>query len=145
CSSGFYGSTVSVTLSASDNAGGSGVASIRYTTDGTNPSSSNGTLYGGVLSVASTTTVKYRAFDNAGNPEPVNSATIRVDDAPPATTISCNGATCSSGFYASAVSVTLSASDNSGGSGVASIRYTTDGTNPSSSNGTLYGGAFSVA
>jgi len=143
CASSFYNSAVSVSLSATDNSGGSGVASIVYTTDGSTPSTSNGTTYTGPFSLNATTTVKYRAYDNAGNAEPVNSALIQIDTTPPTSTIACNGGPCS-GWFGSGVSVTLTATDNSGGSGVASIRYTTDGSTPSLTNGTKYSGAFSL-
>jgi peptidoglycan/xylan/chitin deacetylase (PgdA/CDA1 family)/archaellum component FlaF (FlaF/FlaG flagellin family) len=143
CASSFYNSAVSVSLSATDNTGGSGVASIVYTTDGSTPSTSNGTTYTGPLSLNATTTVKYRAYDNAGNAEPVNSALIRIDTTPPTSTIACNGGPCS-GWFGSGTSVSLSATDNSGGSGVASIRYTTDGSTPTLTNGTRYSGAFSL-
>src|SRR5207244_7005943 len=83
CSNSFYGSAVSVTLAASDDSGGSGVAAIRYTTDGSDPTSSNGSVYGGSFSVASTTTVKFRAYDNAGNAEPVNTKLIQITTTPP--------------------------------------------------------------
>src|SRR5205823_2835872 len=136
CSTGWYNSSVSMTLSATDNTGGSGVASIRYTTNGTDPSLTNGQVYSGSFSVASTTTVKYRAFDNAGNAETINSPLVQVDTIPPASTITCNGGSCA-GWLKTGVSVALSATDNTGGSGVASIRYTTDGSTPTST-GTRY-------
>src|SRR5207302_8332451 len=145
CSGSFYGSAVSVTLAATDNSGGSGVASIRYTTDGSDPTATTGTVYGGAFSVSATTTVKYRAFDVAGNAEPVNSALIRVDMTPPTSTIKCNGSACSGTPYSGSASVTPAATDNSRGSGVASIRYTTNGTDPTATTGTVYGGAFSVS
>ncbi|HEY6771908.1 MAG TPA: polysaccharide deacetylase family protein [Solirubrobacterales bacterium] len=82
-----YESPVSVTLSATDtgrSTGASGVQNIRYTTDGSNPTSSS-PVYSGPISVASTTTIKFRAEDNAGNVEsPVHSETIEVA-LPPAT------------------------------------------------------------
>src|SRR5207244_8439637 len=90
CGSGYLPAAVSVTLSAIDNPGGSGVASIRYTTDGSDPSLTNGSVYGGAFSVASTTTVKYRAYDNAGNAEPVNSQLIPIDTKTPAEAIPRN-------------------------------------------------------
>jgi peptidoglycan/xylan/chitin deacetylase (PgdA/CDA1 family) len=143
CGSSFYNNAVSVSLSATDNAGGSGVGSIVYTTDGSTPSTSNGITFTGPFSLNATTTVKYRAYDNAGNSEPVNSALIQIDTTPPTSTIACNGGPCS-GWFGNGVSVTLSATDNTGGSGVASIRYTTDGSAPSLTNGTKYSGAFSL-
>ena len=136
---GTYSAAVTVTLSATDNPGGSGVAGIYYTTDGSTPSTSNGTLYLSGFLVSATATVKYRAFDVAGNAEAVNSQPITIDTGSgdttaPTSTIECNGAACA-GTYSAAVSVTLSASDNPGGSGVATIRYTTDGIDPAASNG----------
>jgi peptidoglycan/xylan/chitin deacetylase (PgdA/CDA1 family) len=144
CSSGAYTAAVSVSLSATDT--GSGVAAIRYTTDGSDPSTSS-PLYSAPFSVSSTTTVKYRAWDVAGNVEATNSQLIQVnttapDTTPPTSSIACNGAACSSGWYAPPVKVSLSATD--GGSGVAAIRYTTDGSDPSTSS-PLYTGPFNVS
>ena len=218
-----YNAAVTVRLSADDGSG-SGVAQIRYTTDGSTPTANSGTVYTAPFTVAATTTVKYLAVDNAGNVEnPANSQLIPVDttaptvsltapadgatvtgtinltanasdnatvdhvdflvdgnvvgtDAtspysfswnsttvpdgahtvaaravdtatnqttstaanvtvsnadttPPTSTIACNGAACA-GPYSAAVTVTLSATDDPGGSGVAGIYYTTDGTDP---------------
>ena len=144
CISGFYNGSVSVRLSATDNDGGSGVAVIRYTTDGTTPTLTNGTAYGGAFSVASTATVKFRAWDNAGNVEDVNSQLIQIDTVPPHSVVTCNGTACAASYYTSSVSVALSATDNSGGSGVASIVYTTDGSDPTLLNGTAYIGPFAL-
>jgi peptidoglycan/xylan/chitin deacetylase (PgdA/CDA1 family) len=143
CASGYYSAAVSVTLNATDNPGGSGVASIRYTTDGTTPTLANGTVYGGAFSLSVTKTVKYRAWDNAGNVESVKSQLIQIDTTAPTSTISCNSSSCASTYYTNAVSVTLSAADT-GGSGVASIIYTTDGSDPSTTNGSTYTGALSL-
>jgi peptidoglycan/xylan/chitin deacetylase (PgdA/CDA1 family)/N-acetyl-beta-hexosaminidase len=139
CSSGWYGGAVSVTLSAAD--GGSGVAAIRYTTDGSDPTTASAT-YTAPFTVSSTTTVKYRAWDNAGNVEATNSQLIRIDTTAPVSSISCNGSTCSTGWYNASVTVALSASD--GQSGVAVIRYTTDGSDPTSAS-PAYIGAFVVS
>jgi polysaccharide deacetylase/chitobiase/beta-hexosaminidase-like protein len=73
-----YDEPVNVTVSAADNPGGSGVREIRYTTDGSDPTSSSA-LYTGPIRIASTATLKFRAEDNAGNVEsPVKSQTIQV-------------------------------------------------------------------
>ena len=125
CSSDWYGGPVSVTLSAAD--GGSGVAAIRYTTNGSDPTGASPT-YTAPFTVSSTTTVKYRAWDNAGNIEATNSQLIQIDTTTPVSSIRCNGSTCSTGWYNASVTVALSASD--GQSGVAIIRYTTDGSDP---------------
>jgi hypothetical protein len=132
CQSGFYNHNVSATLTATDNSGGSGVKEIRYTTNGSNPTSSS-TRYTGPISVSSTTTIKYRAWDNAGNAEATKSQTISIDKTAPTSSIQCNAASCTSGFYNSAVSATLSGTDT-GSSGLKNIRYTTDGSNPTGSS-----------
>jgi peptidoglycan/xylan/chitin deacetylase (PgdA/CDA1 family) len=144
CSSDSYASPVSVSLSATDPEGA--VAAIRYTTDGSDPTTSS-TLYTDPFTVSTTTTVKYRAWDNAGNVEATKSQLIQinttpVDTTPPTSAIACNGATCSSGWYASPVSVSLSATDPGGA--VAEIRYTINGSDPTTSS-TLYTGPFTVS
>lgn len=143
CSS-IYSQPVSVSLSGTDT--GTAVSAIRYTTDGSDPTSSS-TLYTGPFTVSTTTTVKYRAWDMAGNVETPKSQVIQflttpTDTTPPTSTISCNGASCSSGWYAPPVSVSLSATDVGGS--VAAIRYTTDASDPTTSS-TLYTGAFAVS
>jgi hypothetical protein len=80
CQSGPYDEPVSVALSATDGGGSgvSGVQNIRYTTDGSAPTGSS-PIYTGPITVGSTTTVKFRAEDNAGNVEsPVHSQRIEV-------------------------------------------------------------------
>jgi peptidoglycan/xylan/chitin deacetylase (PgdA/CDA1 family) len=76
CSKAPYRSPVTVTLSATD--AGSGVASTRYTTDGTTPTATNGTTYAGPFTVATTTTVRYYSTDTAGNSEAVKSTQIKI-------------------------------------------------------------------
>ena len=132
CSTGWYNAPVTLGLSATDSQ--SGVASIHYTTDGSDPTLSSPT-YTAPFTVSTTTTVKYRAWDNAGNVEPTNTQLIQVDTIAPTSSIGCGGGACSSGWYTSAVSVALSATDT-GGSGVASIHYTTDGTVPTLASAT---------
>ena len=121
CSTSTYTGSVSVTLAATDT--GSGVASTHYTTDGSAPTLSSPT-YTGPFLVAATATVQYASWDYAGNAETAHSKTITVqqqsaDTTPPTTTISCNGAACGSTGYTAPVTVTLSATDNPGGYGVA--------------------------
>lgn len=142
CGTGYYPGSVLIRLTATDDANGTGVASIRYTTDGSDPTPSNGSTYSGPFNT--TGTVKYRGYDFAGNAEAIRTQVIVIDAAAPATSISCNGAPCAATPYNAPVSVTLDATDT-GGSGLASTRYTTDGTDPSPSNGSIYSGAFQVA
>jgi peptidoglycan/xylan/chitin deacetylase (PgdA/CDA1 family)/N-acetyl-beta-hexosaminidase len=138
CSANTYSASVSVSLSATDS--GSGVAAIRYTTDGSDPNSSS-PLYTSPFTVSTTTTVKYRAWDVAGNVEPTNTQLIQIDTVAPSSSIACNGSACSSGWYTAGVTVSLSSTDS--GSGVAAIRYTTDGSNPTTSS-PLYLAPFTV-
>jgi len=144
CATSFYAAAVSVTHSATDS-GGSGVSQIVYTIDGSDPTSTNGAVYTAAFTLASTATVKYRAFDRAGNAEAIKSQLIRVDTTAPVSSINCNGAACGSGWFNAPVSVTLSASDNSGGSGLSKIVYTTDGSTPTSTHGTTYAAPFTVS
>lgn len=140
CSGWYQGAQV--TLTASDNVGGRGVDATYYTTDGSTPTTSS-SVYSGPFALASTSTVRYFSVDNAGNAEAAKSQTVQVDGVPPATTVRCNNAGCSTGWYTSDVSVTLAAADDAGGSGVAATYYTTDGSTPTSSS-TRYTGAFSL-
>jgi hypothetical protein len=126
CSSGWYNQPVSVALSAADT--GTAVTAIRYTTDGTTPTTSS-PLYTGPFTVSTTATVKYGAWDMAGNVEAAKSQSIQIDSVAPVSSIACNNAACSNSAYTAPVSVSLSATDTDG-SGVAEIHYETNGSDP---------------
>lgn len=80
-------SPVSVALSA-DDGGGSGVASIEYTTDGSDPTTSlTAQVYTTPFSIAATTTVKYFATDVAGNASAVETQPVKIDTGAPANAI----------------------------------------------------------
>jgi hypothetical protein len=100
---------------------GSGVAAIRYTTDGTDPTSAS-PLYTGSLSVAVTTTIKFRAWDVAGNVEAVRTQLIRVDTFPPTVAITspANGTTVTG-------TIKIVAAPTDAETGVASVRFNVDG------------------
>jgi hypothetical protein len=141
CSNGWYQSSVTVTLSATD-PGGPGVASTHYTLNGTTPTLSS-TTYTGPFTVSATKTVEFRSWDTAGNVEATKTQVIQVDSNKPTTSISCNAATCSTGWYTSVpVTVTLTGADT-GGSGVSKTYYTLDGTTPTTSS-SVYSGAFGI-
>jgi hypothetical protein len=104
-------------------------------------------LYGAPFTVSETTTVRYRAFDTAGNVEASRSQLIEVaappqDTIAPTSAIACNGSACSAGWYTAPVSVDLSATDDA--SGVAAIRYTLDGSAPTDAS-PLHTGPFTVS
>jgi peptidoglycan/xylan/chitin deacetylase (PgdA/CDA1 family) len=119
CSDGWYAASVGVSLSATD--AGSGVDAIRYTTDGSDPTASS-TLYSGPFTVSATSTVKYRAWDRAGNVEGTKSQRIQVDTVAPTVTITspANGATV-------AGNIKIIAAPADVNSGVASVTFYVDG------------------
>ncbi|TMD84018.1 MAG: hypothetical protein E6I78_11385, partial [Chloroflexi bacterium] len=143
CSASYYNAPVSVTLPATDNPGGSGVSATYYTTDGSTPTTSS-LRYAGAITLGGTGTIRYFSVDGAANSEAVKSQLVQIDTTAPTTTIACNGAACSSAGYDGSVSVTLSPSDDSGGSGVSATYYTTDGSTPTTSS-TAYSGAFTLS
>ena len=81
---GWYVTTPSVTLTATDNC--SGVATIEYSTDG----GQNWQTYSGSFNINTegSTTVLYRSSDQAGNTETPKSITLKVDTSAPVLTLS---------------------------------------------------------
>ena len=77
---GTYGGSVNVSLSATDQ-NGSGVRATYYTTDGSTPTTSSPAYQTPIL-LLHTTTVKFFSVDNAGNAEPVRTATVQVGSNP---------------------------------------------------------------
>ncbi|MEP7177984.1 MAG: chitobiase/beta-hexosaminidase C-terminal domain-containing protein, partial [Pseudonocardiales bacterium] len=142
CSAGWYTNTVQATLLPTDNVGGSGVNKTYYTTNGTTPTTAS-TVYTAPITVASTSTVKYFSVDVAGNAEPVKSQLIQIDSRAPTTTISCNNTACAAS-YINTVTVSFTSTDGTGGSGVASTHYTTDGSDPTLSSPT-YTAPFAIS
>ncbi len=140
CSNGWSKSAVTVSLDASDD-GGAGLASVHYTTDGSTPTPAS-PLYTAPFAVSSTKTVKFRAWDTAGNTEATKSQTIAIDRVAPTATMKCKKAACPNTWSRGNVKVTLSATDT-GGSGVASIHYTTNGSRPTEAS-PLYSGPFTL-
>src|SRR2546423_7320348 len=69
--------------------------------------------------------VEYNATDNAGLTETTKSLTVKVDTVAPVTTASLSGTSGSNGWFISAVTVYLNASDAT--SGVGNITYRIDG------------------
>lgn len=105
-------------------------ATIRYTLDGSSPSSTS-PVYGYPFLVSTTTTVKAAAFKAGHTPSGVASVTYDVDAAGATSTPLITPA---GGWYATAQTVTLT-----GPSG-ATLRYTTDGTDPTTASPTIGSG-----
>ena len=126
---GTYTTTQTVTIGTSTSG-----ASIRYTTDGSTPTETAGTLYTGAITVSSTTTLNAVAYASGYTDSPVASATYTIQ--PAATPTFSPGA----GTYSTTETVTIGTSTSG-----ASIRYTTDGSTPTETAGTLYTGAIIVS
>ncbi|MFN7140177.1 MAG: chitobiase/beta-hexosaminidase C-terminal domain-containing protein, partial [Limisphaerales bacterium] len=112
---GTHADSVSVSMSATNG------ATIRYTTDGTNPTADS-RVYSSPLTVTSSGTIKAAAFLN-GAVSSVTTATFTVNITPPpvaAPVFSPNG-----GTFTDSVSVSLSSATVG-----ATIRFTTDGSTP---------------
>lgn len=124
---GTYSSTQTVTISCITSG-----ASIRYTTDGSTPTSSFGTVYSGAISVGSTATIKAIAYKTGMTDSEVTTATYTINIAQKVATPTINPA---AGTYSSPQSVTITCATPG-----ATIRYTTDGSNPTTSS-TLYSGS----
>ena len=126
---GVFSTAQSVTL-ASSTAG----AEVRYTTDGSVPSATSGTVYAGPISVTATTTIRAIATKAGMADSPVVSATFTINAKVADVQFSP-----AAGTFDAAQSVTLSSATDG-----AQIYYTTDGTDPAPSSATLYAGPVSV-
>ncbi len=124
---GTFGNAINVTIAnpiPSD-------ADVYYTTDGTVPSATNGTHYSGHIAVNAALTLKAVALKADWVPAYLD-GTYGFQAATP-------GFLPGSGAYPNAQLVSLSTSTDG-----ASIRYTTDGTDPSALNGSVYSAPISV-
>jgi uncharacterized repeat protein (TIGR03803 family) len=133
---GTYATTQSVTITSATSG-----ATINYTTDGSAPTESNGTVYSGPVSVSATGTLKAMAYvsGQSGSDSSVSSAAYSILSAAATPTFSP-----AAGTYSGAQTVTISTVTSS-----ATIAFTTDGSTPSEiggtiTNGTLYSGAISI-
>lgn len=110
-----------MTLSATD--AGSGVDAIRYTTDGSEPTSSS-PAYTGAITVDETKTIRWQAWDKAGNAESTRTQLLKVDRVDPTVTITspAEGASIDNSRN---VQVQANASDD--GAGVFAVLFYKDG------------------
>lgn len=125
---GTYNVNKSVTLTANEVG-----AKVYYTLDGSNPTTSS-MLYASALTISETTTLKFFAVDTAGNAEAVQTIAYVIDKIAPTTV--CNIA--ADATITATDDITLTADET------ATIYYTTNGTNPTTSS-TQYAGAFQLA
>src|SRR5207245_5524668 len=115
----WYVSGVTVYLNASDTT--SGVAGLAYRVDG-----GNWTAYSGPFTLADGVhLIEYYATDVAGLVESTKSRTVSIDTVPPTTTATLSGTAGANGWFVSAVTVTVSATDAT--SGATNISYQIDG------------------
>jgi uncharacterized protein (TIGR02145 family) len=123
-----YASAVNVAISCSTSG-----AIIRYTTNGMDPNESDST-YSSPVSIASTTTLKARAYKTGWNPSDVDSGTYTIVGTVATPTFSP-----SPGIYPTAQTITVSCSTSG-----ATIHYTTNGMDPNESDST-YSSPVSIA
>jgi hypothetical protein len=118
----FYGATAVVTLTATDNGGGSGVANTYYKVDGGSQQTGTAPITTVSISGAGPHTLEFWSVDVAGNIEaPHKVATFAIDIVAPTTVSNALGS------YEGPATIALTANDNVGGSGVAATYYTVDG------------------
>jgi len=119
---GWFTAAATVTLTATDNSGGSGVARTEYQID----AATAWTAYTEPVTVAGDGTheVRFRSVDGAGNVEAAKAVAVKVDATAPVTTATFAPAN-DDGWHAGTVPVTLAAADPA--SGVASVEYALDG------------------
>ncbi len=128
---GTYASAQNVTLSTVTSG-----ATIRYTTDGSTPSETAGTLYSDIpVVIGSTATLKAIAYKSGYSDSPVTNVNYTIT-LPQVAAPSFSPA---GGTYTSAQTVSISST-----TGGVSFRYTTDGSTPSETVGTLYSGAVTI-
>ncbi len=123
---GTYNNNQSVTISCATTG-----ATIRYTTDGTDPTTSS-TTYSGTVSISQSWTLKAKAWKTGMTDSAIKSAAYVLLASTP--TFSPDG-----GTFSTTQSVTMACATSG-----ATIRYTTDGSDPTSGS-TQYTGAVSVA
>lgn len=125
---GNYVNSVTIEVTATDNDGGSGVASVEYEIDDTGFKPYTEPV---TVTAPGDHAVQYRATDVAGNVSETGSTPFRIvegtgDTTPPTAAAEVTGEQDAEGNYLDAATVTVSATDNEGGSGIASTEYKLD-------------------
>ena len=109
-------------------------ASINYTTNGTVPSSTVGTMYSSPVAISATATLQAIAYETGYSNSTVASGVYTINGPCATPTFSPTA-----GTFTTSTSVTISTT-----TGGATINYTTNGTTPSSTVGTVYSSAVSI-
>lgn len=124
---GWSNTNVNVNLTADDNPGGGGVASVKYSATGAGPFGAV-TVSGGnasfTISAEGQTTISYFATDVAGNVETIKTVTVRIDKTAP--TISVTSPTGGNYLLNQAATVSFGCTDAVSGIG-SCVGTTTDG------------------
>jgi chitinase len=128
---GTYSSAQNVTISCAT-AG----AAVRYTTDGSEPTSSSNE-YTGAIKVSSSTTIKAKAFKSGMNDSATASAAYTINNG--TSQVATPTFSPAGGTYKSAQKVTISCTTAG-----TTIRYTTDGSEPNSTS-TMYNGQINIS
>jgi len=110
-------------------------ATIRYTTDGSEPTTASGTAYTAPVHVDSTLTLKAVAYRTGWTTSAVVTGQYTIEPLVSAPVFSPGP-----GTYMLAQDVTMTTATTG-----AEIRYTTDGSTPTAASGTLYAGAVHIA
>jgi regulation of enolase protein 1 (concanavalin A-like superfamily) len=119
---GWHTGPVTVTLTAGDEAGGSGVAGTEYQLD----DATGWTAYTAPIPVSGDGThqVRFRSTDSAGNVEAAKTVTVKIDGTAPVTSATFAPAN-DNGWHDGTVPVVLAATD--AGSGVEKLEWSLDG------------------
>ena len=134
--SGWHNHPFDVRLEATDNEGGSGVASIFHiVAEANEPVTSAGPTASAHVGLEGASHLRFRATDAAGNVETEQSLMFRIDTIPPmmGSPIVSSALPPSNGWYRTDPRITFVAGDGAGGSGLASltpaVTITTSGAN----------------
>jgi len=127
---GSYSSSQSVAITSATSG-----ATIRYTTDGSTPTTTSGSVYSSAISISSNTTLKAIAYKSGMTTSTVTSGDYLIGSVVAAPSFSPTA-----GSYSSTQSVSISTATSG-----ATIRYTTNGNEPSSTSGNVYSGAISIS